>query len=260
MKVLLLFISVSITLLFSGCSKDDLSSGAKLFRVYGGGQLQAEYSYNSNGLLSTYTGYFAGRKYSEMICYYDVSNKMIKRESAFDFSSSTTNPVWDYSYTEYSYSADGKISEEKNYRKQSNVYVLVSKRKPGYDANGKLISSTILSPADVPIKLTKYEYNNKGNIVVQEEYQYSGTTLDLHFKYLYDDYDDKINPHFGLYSDVPPFSINRNNILQTTVINYIMTPGTPITTVNKTTYNSYDSNGLPLKFSENGAEFTYEYK
>ena len=260
MKAILLFISVSISVLFSGCSKDDLSSGAKLFRVYGGGQLQSEYLYNSNGLLSTHTGYFAGRKSSEVIYYYDASNKLIKRESAFDFSSSTTNPQWSYSYTEYIYSADGKASEEKNYLKQNNVYVLVSKRKPGYDANGKLISSTILSPADVPIKLTKYEYNNKGNIVLQEEYQYNGTALDLHFKYLYDDHDDKINPYLGLNSGAPPYSINRNNILQTTVINYIMTPGTPLTTVNKTIYNSYDRNGLPLKFSENGAEFTYEYK
>lgn len=256
----LFFILSGFIFLFAGCSKNDLSPGAKLFRVYGGGQLQSEYSYNSNGLLSTHTGYFAGRKSSEIICYYDASNKLIKRESAFDVSSSTTNPQWSYSYTEYNYSADGKISEERNHLKQNNVYVLVSKKKPGYDANGKLISSTILSPADIPLKLTKYEYNNKGNIVLQEEYQYNGTTSDLHFKYLYDDHDDKVNPHFGLNSDVPPFSINRNNILQVTVINYIMTPGTPITTINKTTYNSYDSNGLPLKFSENGAEFTYEYK
>jgi len=261
MKAILLFISVSISFLYSGCSKDnDLSSGPKLFRVYGGGQLQGEYSYNSNGLLSTHTGYFAGRKGSEIICYYDPSNKLVKKETALDFSSSSITPQWSYSYTEYIYSADGKVSEEKNYLKQNNVYVLVSKRKPGYDASGKLISSTILSPADVPLRLTKYEYNNKGNIVVQEEFQYNGSALDLHFKYLYDDHDDKINPHFGLMSDVPPFSINRNNLLQTTVVNYIMTPGTPITTVNKTIYNSYNSSGLPIKFSENGAEFTYEYK
>ena len=261
MKVILLFFGLSILFLFQGCSKDnDLSSGPKLFRVYGGGQLQSEISYNSNGLVSTHTNYFAGRKSGEIVCYYDVSNKLVKKETALDFSSSTITPQWSYAYTEYIYSANGKVSEEKNYLKQNNVYVLVSKKKPEYDANGRLISSTLLTPADVPLRLTKCQYNNKGNIVLQEEYQYNGTALDLHFKYLYDDHDDKVNPYFGLYSGVPPYSINRNNILQTTVINYIMTPGTPITTTNKTIYNSYNSSGLPLKFSENGAEFAYEYK
>ena len=261
MKAILLFIGVSISVLFSGCSKDnDLSSGAKLFRVYGSGQLQSEYSYNANGLLSTHTNYFAGRKSGEVICYYDAGNKLVKKETALDFSSSSITPQWSYSYTEYIYSADGKVSEEKNYLKQNNVYVLVSKKKPGFDANGRLISSTLLTPADVPLRLTKYEYSHKGNIVLQEDYQYNGTALDLHFKYLYDDHDNKVNPYFGLYSGEPPYSINRNNILQTTVINYIMTPGTPITTVNKTIYNSYNSSGLPIKFSENGTEFTYEYK
>jgi len=261
MKAILLFISVSISVLFSACSKDnDLSSGAKLFRVYGSGQLQSEYLYDANGLLSTHTNYFAGRKSGEVICYYDASNKLVKKETALDFSSSSITPQWSYSYTEYTYSADGKVSEEKNYRKQNNVYVLVSKKRPGFDANGKLITSTLLSPADVPLKLTKYEYNNKGNIVLQEDHQYNGTALDLHFKYIYNDHDDKVNPYFGLYSGVPPYSINPNNILQTTVINYIMTPGTPITTISNSIYNEYTRDGLPLKVTENGADFVYEYK
>ena len=260
MKAILLFIGVSISLLFSGCSKDNLSSGAKLFRVYGGGQLQSEISYNSNGLVSTHTNYFAGRKSGEIVCYYDASNKLVKKETTLDFSSSSITPQWSYSYTEYIYSADGRISEEKNYLKQNNVYVLVSKKKPGYDANGRLISNTLLTPADIPLRLTKYQYNNKGNIVLQEEYQYNGTALELHFKYIYNDHDDKVNPYFGLYSGVPPYSINRNNILQTTVINYIMTPGTPITTVSNAIYSEYTHDGLPLKVTENGANFVYEYK
>ena len=169
------------------------------------------------------------------------------------------NPQWSYSYTEYTYSADGKISEEKNYSKQNNVFVLVSKRKPAYDANGRLISNTLLTAADVPARLTEYQYRN-GNISVQEDYQYNGIVPELHFKYSYDDYDNKINPYLGLNSGVPPFSINRNNILQTTVTNYIMTPGAPVITINKAFYNSYNNNGLPVKIFENGTDFVYEYK
>ena len=97
-------------------------------------------------------------------------------------------------------------------------------------------------------------------VILQEEYQYNGANPELHFRYSYDDYDDKINPYVNLASEVPPFSINRNNILQTTVANYIMTPGTTLTTINKAIYTSYNRNGLPVKVSENGTEFVYEYK
>jgi len=260
MKPKLLFIGLSVFFLFSRCSKDNMSPGEKISRIYGAGQLQGEYSYNSVGLLLKHDSYFAGRKSGETICYYDGNKRLVKRETAYDLSSSTTNPQWSYSYTEYSYSVDGKISEERNYLKQNSAYVLVSKTKPAYDGSGRLISRALLSPADIPFKLTKYQYNNAGNISLQEEYQYNGNNPELHFKYSYDHYDDKLNPYINLPSAVPPFSINRNNILQTTIINYIITPGTPITTINKAIYNSYNRNGLPVKVSENGTEFTYEYK
>ena len=258
MKIVLLFIGLSI--LFQGCSKDDLSSEAKLFRVYGGGQLQSEYLYNSNGLLSTQTSYFAGRKSGEVICYYDASSKLVKKETALDFSSSSITPQWSYSYTEYSYSADGRISEEKTYLRQTNVYVLVSKTKPAYNANGRLIIRTLLTPADVPARLTKYQYNSSGNISVQEEYQYNGAIPELQRKMSYDDFDTKINPYKDLGASVPPYSINRNNILKITVTDYINNPGTPTTSVNNSVYNEYTRNGLPLKVTENGASFVYEYK
>jgi hypothetical protein len=256
MKVVLLFIGLSI--LFQGCSKDDLSE-AKLFRVYGDGQLQSEYLYNSNGLLSTQTSYFAGRKSGEVICYYDAGNKLVKKETTLDFSSSTTSPQWSYSYTEYSYSADGRISEEKTYLRQNNIYVLVSKTKPVYDANRRLVSKTLLTPADVPARLTKYQYSS-GNISVQEEYQYNGAIPELQRKMSYDDFDTKINPYKDLGASVPPYSINRNNVLKITATDYINNPGTPMTSVNNSIYNEYTRNGLPLKVTENGASFVYEYK
>ena len=255
-----LFITVIAFFLFSSCSKDNGSNGEKISRIYGGGQLQGEFVYNNEGLLSGHVTYFAGKKGSEVICHYDAGKKLIKKETANDVSSSTTNPQWSYSYAEYIYGTDGKITEEKNYLKQNTTYVLVSKSRPVYDANNRLISRTILSPTDVPIQLSKYQYGSDGNIILQESYRYNGSVPELHFKYSYDDYDNKKNPYVNLASEVPPFSINRNNILQTTVTNYIVTPGTPVVTINRSVYTSYNRNGLPTKVSENGTEFIYEYR
>ena len=255
-----LFIIITAFYLLSGCSKNNGSNGEKISRVYSGGQLQGEFVYNNEGLLTGHVSYFAGKKGSEVICHYDTDKKLIKKESAFDLSSSTTNPQWSYSYTEYIYAVDGRISEEKNYLKQSTTYVLVSKTRPGYDASGRLISRTILSPTDIPIQLSKYQYGSNGNIILQESYRYNGAVTELHFKYNYDDHDNKTNPYLNLASEVAPFSINRNNILQTTVTNYIVTPGTPVVTVNRSVYSSYNRSGLPTKVSENGTEFIYEYR
>ena len=259
MKDKLLIIFSACFLFWSG-AKDNASNNEKISRIYGGGQLQSEFVYNNDGLLTGHVTYFTGKKGSEVICYYDTGKKLIKKESAYDLSSSTTNPQWSYSYTEYIYAPNGKISEEKNYLKQNATYVLVSKIRPAYDASDRLISRTILSPTDVPIQLSKYQYGSNGNIVLDEVFRYNGSVPEIHFKYSYDDYDNKKNPYVNLASQSPPFSINRNNILQTTVTNYIITPGTPVVTINRSVYSSYNRSGLPTKVFENGTEFIYEYE
>src|SRR6185503_1446917 len=123
----LLLILATMGLLLSGCSKDaDSFGGLKLSRVYAEGQLQVENSYNSEGLLDHHVVYlFPGRKGFEITCHYDVNRRLLKRETATDFSSGP-NPVWSYGHTDYTYGANGQISEEKNYIKQNNADVLTS--------------------------------------------------------------------------------------------------------------------------------------
>lgn len=260
MKVKLLLISASI-LLLTGCSKENQSDGSlKIFRVYGGGQLQSEYSYDSEGQLKNYTGFgFPGRKNWEINCHYDANQRLVKKESSFDLSSGPS-PLWSNSYTEYSYAPNGRISEEKNYIMQNNNYILASKVKPNFNANGQLESRALYLPNDVLARITTYQYNNAGNIVVQEEYRYNLAVAQIEYRYSYDDHDNRRNPHIGLASAVPPFSVNTNNILRTTVTNYVSTPGTPIVSTTNAVYNSYNASGLPVNVFENGTNFVYEYE
>jgi len=261
MRTKLLLILATTGLLLSRCSKDAGSSGGmKLWQVYAEGQLQVEHSYNSQGLLDHQVVYgLPGRKSYEATCYYDAEKRLIKKETAVDFSSGP-NPVWSYSYTEYRYAADSRLSEELNYIKQNNVDVLTSKIKPGYDSQGRLVSRSLYNPNDVLGLLTTYQYNAAGNIVLQEQFRYNGAVPSIEYRYRYDNYDNQRNPYVGLPSATPPFSVNVNNILQTTVTNYVTTPGSPVTSTNNAVYNSYNSRGLPLKLFENGFNYSFEYR
>jgi hypothetical protein len=246
----------------SSCSKEDvLSQQPKLHRIYAEGQLQSEYIYNQNGLLIKHLSYgFASKKTGEDSLIYDGSGKLLKKETSVDLSSSLSGSVWSYSYTEYSYDASGKTTEERTYLLTNNVYQLASKSRLAYDANGRITSDTIFLPDDTPSYLLSYQYSTKGNVILQELHRYNFPIWERHFTYSYDDYDDKINPYQNMGWGAPPFSINQNNILQTTITNYVITPGTPVITVNKTVYKSYNSKGLPVKVFENGTNFIYEYQ
>jgi hypothetical protein len=261
MKSRLLLIVLGAFFFFSNCSKDKVGgSDLKLSKIYSNGQLQSVFSYNSTGQLTNSIMYgFQSRKMAESNFYYDGSGKLVKKEASFDMASGI-NPVWSYSYTDYTYGLDGRISEEKNYIKQNNAWVLASKVKPTYDGNGRITISTLYLPNDVAVLFRKYQYNSKDNIVLQEEYRYNNSVAELQFKYNYDSFDDKLNPLINMGSAVPPFSVNKNNILKTTVTNYVATPGSPIVTSSTTVYNAYNNDGLPTKMTESGTEFTFEYQ
>lgn len=258
----MLLLILPAVVIFSSCSKESGSSEqSKLYRIYAEGALQSEYTYGQNGLLIKHVLFgLPSKKTGEDSLIYDANGRLTKKFTSVDFNSSLSGAAWSFGYIEYNYNATGKINEAKIYLLTNNVYELRSKSRPGYDVDGRLISDTIFLPNDTPSSLTAYQYNSKGNIILQEQYKYNSSVWERQFTYSYDDYDNKMNPYRITGWGVPPFSVNQNNILQTTITNYIITPGTPVITVNKTVYKSYNSKGLPVKVFENGTNFTYEYQ
>jgi len=260
MKQPLTLILIAILLLGTRCSKDNFSKGARLSKIYANGQLQVEYAYTASGLLQSYSIYSdPSRQIFVANYHYNDESKLVKAEIAMDFSSGPT-PQWSNHYTDYTYTADGKVGEERAYQQQGGSYTMTSKTRSDYDAGGRLVSRKMYLPNDTLVLTNNYAYNGAGNIVLNEQYRNTSGASAIEYRYRYDNFDNKMNPNLGLASAVPPFSINPNNILQTTVTNYVNTPGTPITSVTNTVYNDYNGRGLPTKFSENGVTYTLEYQ
>jgi hypothetical protein len=251
-------------LIVTACTKDNASNrnnpgGTKLHRVLSGGKVSHEYVYNERGLVTRQTFYGIGDKKSVETTYqYDSDNKLARTESMHDLSSSTLSQLLEYGYTEFKYGTDGRLTEEKIYLKTGPQFEFKSKVNLSYDARGRIISRLLSSPDDKPFNLHNYEYNNSGNIIVEESYRYEGTTQILSFRRSYE-HDNENNPYINL--GVMPFSVNRNNITKLTMTNYEVTPGTPVITSSETIYKKYNARGLPVEVVEHGTvTFIYEYR
>lgn len=256
-RVLLAFL-----IILAGCRRDCLNSGnstaSKLYRVYTEGVLSQEYVYNTNGFLERQTFYVSpGKKSAETLYLYD-SNRLVRTETFVDISSSTTGQQLVYSFTEYKYGSDGKLTEERVYSKDGSQSVLRSIVVPGYQNDGKVTSHVQLAPDNLPFSLSKYQYNKSGNIILQETYRYDAGLPVLGLRTVYE-HDNKNNPYVNL--SVVPFSVNKNNIIKSTTTNYNINPASPVTTTSTTLYKKYTADHFPLEVIEHGSvTYTYEYK
>ena len=251
-----------LAVLFSSCSTNSVSTsvadGSKLYRITAEGKLSHDFEYNLNGTIAKQSMYgIQDKKIMEVVYFYDSSEKLVKTESYSDVSSSTLAQQLVYSYTDYKYDAGGRLLEEIVYTKKGSVYELTSKGVPTYDAMGRVISHLWLSIDNKPFNLARYEYDAKGNVNVQETFQYDGTTPKPSSRSVYE-HDDKRNPYINL--SVMPFTVNRNNIVKHTFTNYNSATSTPTVNINQTVYKSYNNDGYPIEVLENGTNFIYEYK
>ena len=243
---------------FGACSRSGGSNdGSKLHRIMADGKLSHEFEYNLNGTIAKQAMYgIQASKFFEVTYFYDSSNRLVKTESYSDVSSSISAQQLVYHYTDYKYGAEGKLSEETAYTKKGNAYEFASKTILTYDAFGRVVSRLQVSIDNKPFNLFKYEYDENGNVVVQESYQYDLNAPRLGSRSTYQ-HDNKKNPYFNL--SVMPFSVNRNNITRHVFTNYNVVPAATVTT--ETIYKSYNAAGYPVEVIEYGTNnYIYEYK
>lgn len=140
------------------------------------------------------------------------------------------------STTEYVYDAQGRIAESTTDTGWRLVYfysqgrivatdeyvsgVLSQQHEYTYDAEGRVVRSITTQnwPEEggiIPVARAEYQYDDRDNVIVKELYYYStfGTTSHLLTRFVFSDYDDKINSdeYFDLVAFNPLLNIKKNN-------------------------------------------------
>ncbi len=259
-------------LCFAGCKKDTVTrhdtSGPKLMfvkaKTNGGGIIQEENIYNESGNIKTrisYKDYTAGLVFSKITYMYE-SDKLIQTDDQMDFSSNSLGSNYQYGRSRFEYSGN-RIIQRNHYLKIGNDYELRSFTVFSYDDQGHPVKQTRYSTDGELLGYTIYTYKGN-NVVLSESYtinQSNGEAVPA-LKYSYK-YDNKKNPYRKVYYSIEniPFSVNENNITETTSVNYNIYPSSAqgVSSTSPTTY-VYNNLGYPSLMNENGNEFVLEYK
>lgn len=220
--------------------------------------------YNTNGTVKTrisYQDYTTGLLNTKAEYFYK-DNRLEYIEEETNYRSGISNDAPIHCRNVFEYDAEGKVIQ-KNYFQYNNIqYELKSfstftynilelpEMENRYAADGMLTGYNI------------YEYNKEGNVSSASIYSINATNLTpvLASKTTYT-YDSGVNPYRNVYSAVEniPFSVNRNNVVQTRVTDYSK-PAANLQPAETRVGYIYNKNGLPSTMNENGNQFILVYR
>ncbi len=258
---------LGFALCFAGCKKDRVvpldASGPKLMfikaRTNGGDIIQNEYLYNESGSIKTriyYKDYATGLIGGKTEYTYQ-DGRLVQKEDQVDFSSSTFSVLYSNSRSVFEYSGD-HIIQQNHYLDINNQYELRSFTVFAYDNAGHPVKQTRYSADGALLGYTLYKYKGN-NVAVSEEYspKQSDPEPVLILKCSYK-HDNRKNPYTKVYYSIEniPFSVNENNITETTTVSYNDYPSSP---ASFTSY-VYNHSGYPVLMEENGNTFILEYQ
>lgn len=269
MKKLLVF-ALGISL-FS-CSKDEAPGNnqpveeALSFVKTGanGDIILDENIYQADGKIKTRIGYkdhSLGIVSSKSDYSYE-NGRLMQTESQMDLSSSTSATQYSYSKSDFEYNNSGLVTQRNHYRKENDQYELISFSVFTYNNEQLPVRENRYMPDGTLYGYSTYVYNSDGNVTELKNYSVTGPgsahalTLKQSFKY-----DAKNNPYTRVYhlTENIPFSVNHNNITETTTVNYAIN-AQGISSTSTTSYQSYNNNGFPTNMNENGNIFILQYK
>ena len=255
------------TLCLAGCKKDRAvlhdASGPKLMFIKsgttGGNIIQNEYLYNESGSIKTRISYkdYATGLIGGKTEYTYRNDRLVQKEDQVDFSSSSFSVLYSNARSVFEYSGD-HIIQQNHYLDINNRYELRSFTVFTYDNAGHPVKQTRYSADGALLGYTLYTYKGN-NVAVSEEYSPKQPDPEpvLILKRSYK-HDNRKNPYTNVYHRIEniPFSVNENNITETTTVSYNDYPSSP---ASFTSYE-YSNSGYPVLMNENGNTFILEYK
>lgn len=258
---------LGFALCFAGCKKDSVvlhdASGPKLMfikaRTNGGDIIQNEYLYNESGSLKTSISYkdYAMGLIGGKTEYTYRDDQLVQKEDQMDFSSSSFSVLYSNARSVFEYDGD-RVIRQNHYLETNNQYELRSFTVFTYDNAGHPVKQTRYSADGALLGYTLYKYE-ENNVVMSEEYSPKQPDPEpvLILKCTYK-HDIRKNPYRNVYHRIEniPFSVNENNITETTTVSYTDYPSSP---ASFTSYE-YDNSGYPVLMNENGNTFILEYQ
>lgn len=219
--------------------------------------------YNDNGTVKTrisYKDYTSGLVSSKAeYIYKDNRLVYIEEETNYGSAFSSDAPLHNRSVLEYD--AEGKVIQKNYFQYNGTQLELKSFTTFTYNIQGLPVMENRYTADGALTGYSIYEYDKDGNVKSASIYSINelNPTPVLASKVTYT-YDSGLNPYRKIYTTVEniPFSVNRNNVVQTKVTDYskLAVNLQPAETMVEYIYNK---NGLPSVMEENGNRFFLEY-
>lgn len=242
-----------------GCSKDEkpVNNGSlgheQLTLVksgVNGNIILNENIYAPGGQIKTridYKNYSLGLISSKAELTYN-DGRLVQIETQMDFSSSASATQYVYSKAALEYNNNGLVVQRNNYLKVNGEFNLSSFTVFTYNDQRLPSRENRFTPDGTLYSYSTFEYDAAGNVTEQKDYhqgQPGASPVLTQMKRF--EYDDKNNPYKVIYQPIEniPFSVNANNIVKTTVVNYTINPQ-GISSTSATSYPSYNSKAYRL--------------
>lgn len=262
------FAALAIMLLMNSCLDDQVEPEFYAIKSeFVGGKTTSVFKYNDLGKISERESFYFYERYI-----YDADGSLIKRETAVDPASTSSNSTMQInttlmtaenstisSYSLFHYDL-GKLTRIENYHDKGSGFQLSSIRTMEYD--GERISRQNLHDSNEEVtQFYIYDYDSNGNVINKK-----------HYSYLFHDnpdprlvnessfqYDDKKNPFIVFRAmGIPGIYSNTNNYVKTTTTYYDEPGGLPQSSTGQTSYE-YNSMGYPIKVIQGSNEYEYRY-
>jgi hypothetical protein len=252
-----------LLLLTLSCEKDgnlviENQGSPLLQKVFIGGNLYLEYSYNDQNLVTAeknkihYTEHF-----------YNNNNQLIKSDIYWDENAASSNGTIAFKVMNreewvnpentrksltyvFNYDTDGRLAKKSLFRTGSD-----DPEYAEYSYSNGRISGETWYRNNVKSVINTYEYDDRGNVVKEQRYSVREDGTETLLTITEYEYDNMKNP-FSSFSRLmmPGICTNENNIIRTTYTSYIeYSPYAGQAQVSTSAYE-YNSDGYPVKVGD----------